>query len=166
MPAEMKRMQPIIMALLLMVFAASAASAADVDVTFTCQPGGSPGAVYLAGSFNSWSPDKDLVKDDDGDGIYELTLKLAPGQYQYKFVIDGSWQEDAAAASTMEDGYGGKNSVVDVTDGESAMIVGIAAGGAVPAATPEAKPAAEPASGGDVMVTFLFEVGEGQTSQV
>ena len=106
------------------------------------------------------------MKDDDGDGIYELTLKLAPGQYQYKFVIDGSWQEDAAAASTADDGFGGKNSVVDVTDGESAMIVGVGAGGAVSAATPAAKPAAEPASGGDVRVTFLFEVGEGQTSQV
>ncbi|MCK4549408.1 MAG: hypothetical protein KAU49_04535, partial [Candidatus Krumholzibacteria bacterium] len=155
--------------LLILVLAASAASAADVDVTFSCQPGGSPGAVYLAGSFNSWSPDKDLMQDGDGDGIYELTLKLAPGQYQYKFVIDGSWQEDAAAASSTDDGHGGKNSVVDVPADGTAMVVGIAAGGTAPPAAPSAvkiTPAAEPASGGEVRVTFLFEVGEGQTSQV
>ena len=152
--------------MLILVLVASVAYAADVEVTFTCRPDGSPGAVYIAGSFNSWSPEQDLMKDDDGDGVYEITLKLAPGQYEYKFVIDGSWQEDAAATASTDDGHGGKNSVVDITAGEDAIVVGVGAGGAAPAAAAVAEPAAEPASGGDVRVTFLFEVGEGQASQV
>jgi glycosidase len=152
--------------LLVVLFAASAANAADSKVTFTFKPGGSPGAVYLAGSFNDWSPDKDLMKDDDKDGIYELTLKLAPGQYQYKFVVDGSWLADPSASAEADDGYGGKNSMVDVPADGKAMIVGIAAGGAAATAKPAAKPAAEPAAGGGVRVTFLYEVGEGQSSQV
>ena len=144
------------MVFLILVLTATAAMAADIEVTFTCRPGGSPGEVYVAGSFNSWNPEQDLMKDDDGDGIYEVTLRLAPGQYQYKFVIDGSWQEDAAVAASTDDGYGGKNSVIDVPVGETAIVVGIGAGGAAPAAAPAAEPAAKGEAGGDVRVTALF----------
>jgi cyclomaltodextrinase len=159
--------------LLILVLAASTVAAADVDVTFTYRPGGSPGAVYLAGSFNNWSPDKDLMKDDDGDGIYEMTLKLAPGQYQYKFVIDGAWKEDPAAKASTDDGFGGKNSILDVPAGKAALVVGVGADGTAAAAAPATAPAApaaasasKQAAAGDVRVTFLFEVGKGQTSQV
>jgi glycosidase len=136
---------------------------AAVDVTFTFRPGGSPKAVYLAGSFNSWNPSQDLMRDDDGDGVWQITLPLEPGNYQYKFVIDGTWKEDPASKEYTDDGFGGKNSVLDVPSGETAITVGSGAGAAA-AAEPVA-PAA-PAAGGDVQVTFLFETGEGSDSQV
>src|SRR5262245_21112541 len=46
--------------------------------------------IYLAGNFNGWTPsdDKFLMKDDDGDQTYSITVKLGPGVYQYKYVID------------------------------------------------------------------------------
>lgn len=143
--------------------AAGTAARAAVDVTFTFAPGGSPGNVYLAGTFNNWSPSQDLMRDQDGDGIWEITLELEPGQYQYKFVIDGSWKEDPSSKEYVDDGYGGKNSVLDVPAGIASMTVGAGAGaakGSKPAGKPAAKPEPD-AAPGEVRVTFLFEAAEG-----
>ena len=43
--------------------------------------------VVVRGSFNGWSGSADALSDDDGDGIYEVTLDLTPGAYEYKFAI-------------------------------------------------------------------------------
>ncbi len=73
---------------------------------------GEGASVAVAGEFNSWNASSDpLVKQ--GDGSWKLEKKLAPGRYQYKFVIDGgTWKEDPTATTSLDDGYGGKNSVV------------------------------------------------------
>lgn len=44
----------------------------------------------VGGTFNSWDPTKAPMKKT-ADGNWHITLKLAPGAYEYKFVIDGSW---------------------------------------------------------------------------
>lgn len=44
--------------------------------------------VFVAGTFNDWNPRASPMErwsDDD----WEIDLKLPPGQYEYKFVIDG-----------------------------------------------------------------------------
>jgi len=58
---------------------------AGCATTFTYQPSGAPDEVALAGSFNDWSPDADLMVAQP-DGSYTLELDLAPGPYTYKFV--------------------------------------------------------------------------------
>ncbi|MEZ4647680.1 MAG: alpha-amylase family glycosyl hydrolase [Candidatus Eisenbacteria bacterium] len=90
-----------------------------------------PGAkdVFLAGSFNSWSADSQRMSDEDHDGVWTTSLPLSPGTYQYKFVIDGNWKEDAAAASFVDDGFGGKNSVLEIS--QDGAIVGGPSGAAV-----------------------------------
>lgn len=72
--------------------------------------------VYLAGNFNSWNPsdDKFLMKDDDGDSTYTILVKLPPGSYQYKYVIDGAWTKDPFAPGSAPDGFGGQNGQFDV----------------------------------------------------
>ncbi len=80
--------------------------------------------VNLAGEFNNWlgtasgnrlDPNIDAMKDLDGDGIWEITLPLPPGRYQYKFVIDQvDWQSDPSNPETTDDGFGGKNSILVV----------------------------------------------------
>jgi hypothetical protein len=72
--------------------------------------------IYLAGNFNSWNPSDDnyLMKDDDGDGMWTITVKLAPGTYQYKYVVDGAWTKDPFSPGSAPDGYGGQNSQFDV----------------------------------------------------
>ena len=46
--------------------------------------------VYLAGSFNGWSPTETPMTRDNG-GYWTVALPLAPGRYEYKFVVDGEW---------------------------------------------------------------------------
>jgi 1,4-alpha-glucan branching enzyme len=79
--------------------------------------------VNLAGEFNNWlgtvggrlDPNIDPLRDLDGDGIWEITLPLPPGRYQYKYVIDQvDWQEDPANPEMIDDGYGGFNSILVV----------------------------------------------------
>lgn len=46
--------------------------------------------VFLAGTFNDWKPDvTPMVKGADGD--WSASLKLSPGRYEFKFVVDGVW---------------------------------------------------------------------------
>lgn len=75
--------------------------------------------VYLVGDFNGWGhPVNGVVKDPsaamedpDGDGIWTKVLKLPPGRYEYKFVVDGDrWYTDPA--NEMVSSYG--NSVIIV----------------------------------------------------
>ncbi len=83
------------------------------DVTFRFRPpGGSPGRVTLAGSFNGWSADACAMAR--GGDVFEVTIRLAPGRYSYKFVADGAWHPDPGAREREPDGHGGENSVLVV----------------------------------------------------
>jgi hypothetical protein len=67
--------------------------------------------VSIAGSFNKWEP-KGMTKGEDG--IFRITLKLAPGTYQYKFLLDTEWREDPVNPRKVLNEYGGYNSICDV----------------------------------------------------
>ncbi|RKZ27020.1 glycoside hydrolase family 13, partial [bacterium] len=69
--------------------------------------------VFIAGTFNNWSQSANEMKKGD-DGIFRIVIKLKPGEYQYKFVVDGNWKEDTDNPNKVDDGYGGTNSVVEV----------------------------------------------------
>lgn len=47
-------------------------------------------AVYLAGTFNDWSPEATPLSREEG-GPWKVTIPLEPGRYEYKFLIDGQW---------------------------------------------------------------------------
>jgi predicted lipoprotein with Yx(FWY)xxD motif len=86
-------------------------------VVFNYKTDGKGVKIYLAGSFNNWTPSdaQFLMKDDDGDGVYSITVKLAPGTYQYKYVIDGTkWTQDPYGPTEAPDGFGGRNSQFEV----------------------------------------------------
>ncbi len=72
--------------------------------------------VYLAGTFNNWAP-TGLPMNKDEKGVWSVTIKLIPGNYQYKFVIEGSrWKEDPTNPAKVDDGFGGFNSAFKLTD--------------------------------------------------
>jgi len=55
------------------------------------------------------------MQDDDGDGLWELFVKLTPGRYQYKFIVDEqNWKVDPNNPQRTDDGYGGFNSIIIV----------------------------------------------------
>ncbi len=71
-------------------------------------------AVYLAGSFNQWNPTGKKMTDKKKDGVYSTTIKLAPGTYEYKFVVDGVWCADPDNLDVVKNDCGTLNSVVTV----------------------------------------------------
>ncbi|MHC0037508.1 type I pullulanase [Pseudoneobacillus sp. C159] len=62
--------------------------------TVTFQYGGKADRVRVAGTFTSWADQAvEMVKNDKG--IWQLSLPLAPGRYQYKFIVgDNGWITD------------------------------------------------------------------------
>lgn len=90
-------------------------------VTFRYRASTSPARVNLAGTFNQWSTSATSMADVEG--VWEVTIELAPGKHQYKYVVDGDqWITDEWAVEFSDDGFGGENSVVVV--GDRAMIAG------------------------------------------
>ncbi|MCJ7772955.1 MAG: isoamylase early set domain-containing protein, partial [Desulfobacterales bacterium] len=49
--------------------------------------------VILMGDFNNWNPKKHLMKSDE-NGLWNQSVMIPPGRYEYKFLIDGNWIED------------------------------------------------------------------------
>ena len=57
-------------------------------------------AVLLAGSFNGWSATATPMTRDNL-GHWTVALPLAPGRYEYKFVVDGEWVCDPGSTSNV-----------------------------------------------------------------
>src|SRR5215831_2342290 len=70
--------------------------------------------IFLAGTFNDWHPDDPKFLMTEQGGTWTITVKLAPGTYQYKFVADGQWIKDPYSPSDAPDGFGGRNGKLDV----------------------------------------------------
>lgn len=71
-------------------------------------------AVYIAGEFNKWNPTAKKMAYKAKNGLYTATVKLAPGDYQYKFVIDGTWCADPENANAVPNDQGTFNSIITV----------------------------------------------------
>lgn len=71
--------------------------------------------VKLAGSFNDWRPDQDVITGTE-NGMVEKIVMLMPGTYQYRLVIDGIWQEDPSNPEQVPNYSGGFNSVLLVEE--------------------------------------------------
>jgi hypothetical protein len=69
--------------------------------------------ISLCGEFNGWSPEATPMQRQ-ADGHWEATLALAPGRYQYKFVVDGQWIPDPRAQANVFNEHGTLNSVVEL----------------------------------------------------
>ena len=50
--------------------------------------------VSVAGSFNNWAIDKDMLKKDKKTGLWIGKVALDAGQYEYKFVCDGQYWDE------------------------------------------------------------------------
>lgn len=60
-------------------------------------------AVSLAASFNAFEAGA-LKLTRDGDGVWRVTVPLAPGSYDYAFDVDGAWTVDPAAGRPVARG--------------------------------------------------------------
>jgi hypothetical protein len=69
--------------------------------------------VTVAGSFNEWDSAATPLRKI-ADGWWEARVALSPGSYEYAYIIDGKFTTPPEAIVTVEDGFGGRNGVLEV----------------------------------------------------
>ncbi len=70
--------------------------------------------VALVGDFNVWNHWSHMMRKNPS-GLWEATVELAPGRYQYKFLVnDSQWVTDPKAQAKASNQYGTDNSVIEV----------------------------------------------------
>jgi chromosome partitioning protein len=88
-------------------------SVSSGEVTFAFE---APDAehVLLVGDFNDWTVDGSEMQRIGG--IWTKVIKLAPGRYRYRYVVDGQWRSDPSNAAVAPNPYGGHDSILVVDD--------------------------------------------------
>ncbi len=70
--------------------------------------------VRIAGDFNNWLPEKTPMLHTEGPDTFRALIRLDPGRYRYRLVVDGQWQTDPFNAVSEPNPFGEMNSVVEV----------------------------------------------------
>jgi 1,4-alpha-glucan branching enzyme len=76
---------------------------------------GKASSALIAGDFNSWGQKK-LEMKKIHEGTYRKSLLLPPGTYEYKFLVDGRWENDPLNELTAVNCFGTLNNVIHVRD--------------------------------------------------
>ena len=83
------------------------------EVKFSCKMPKAK-SISVTGSFNKWSKRKNKMKKST-TGLWSCSVKLKPGRYEYRFVVNGSeWANDPKAKECCPNDQGGLNCVVHV----------------------------------------------------
>ena len=69
--------------------------------------------VELGGDFNSWKANKTPLKKDAA-GNWKTSLTLKAGRYQYRYLVDGIWQNAQEPVECVPNAFGSWNCVVEV----------------------------------------------------
>ena len=75
-----------------------------------------PGAtnVALVGDFTDWQKNPINLRKDP-EGIWRITIPLAPGEHHYRFLVDGEWRDDPECAVRLPNPFGSHDAVVRVS---------------------------------------------------
>jgi 1,4-alpha-glucan branching enzyme len=69
--------------------------------------------VILMGDFNNWDAGSHPMKKDE-NGIWEVTIVVLPGKYEYRLLVDGQWRLDSGNNHTVPNCFGTENNVLTV----------------------------------------------------
>ena len=69
--------------------------------------------VVLTGDFTQWAKDKVRLTPTAG-GEWITVLELAPGDYQYRLIVDGEWRDHAEASKKVSNAFGTQNCVLTI----------------------------------------------------
>lgn len=69
--------------------------------------------VQVAGTFNDWDPKRGSMKKD-ANGNWSGAFELKPGRYEYRFVVDGNWENDQNNNEIIPNALGTFNNVIAV----------------------------------------------------
>jgi chromosome partitioning protein len=71
--------------------------------------------LQIAGEFNDWMPDNN-VKTRQVKNKLQKIIRLRPGTYQYRLIIDGVWRDDPTNPDRVSNGVGGHNSILKIEE--------------------------------------------------
>ena len=71
--------------------------------------------VFLVGDFNSWDIISHPLKKAS-KGTWKANIKLMPGKYEYRFLVDGEWQNDPHCTNCAPNPYGHENCVLTLEE--------------------------------------------------
>ena len=69
--------------------------------------------VFVSGTFCDWGSDCCPMKKGRG-GVWTSSMSLAPGRYEYRFLVDGAWWDDPACPGRVWNQFGSQNCVMTV----------------------------------------------------
>ena len=69
--------------------------------------------VLLVGDFTNWEENPILLKRER-DGIWKAVVPLRPGNYEYRFIVDGNWRDDTKCVQRRANAFGTANCVREV----------------------------------------------------
>jgi len=69
--------------------------------------------VLLAGDFTAWQAEPVALKKNRR-GVWSAKLPLAPGRYEYRYIVDGEWADDPNATLRVDNPFGTKNALIVV----------------------------------------------------
>ena len=87
-----------------------AVAAQEVEFAY---PAPEAGKVCIAGKFNGWDTGSTPMKKGK-DGVWRIRLKLPPGQYEYKYFVDGAWASDQKCSELVPNPFGTNNCLISV----------------------------------------------------
>jgi len=64
--------------------------------------------VVITGDFVHWAP-QGVPLSYDGAETWRTALDLAPGEYQYRLIVDGVWADDPKATKRVPNEHGSEN---------------------------------------------------------
>jgi hypothetical protein len=69
--------------------------------------------LQISCDFNGWEPDRGVTTQRHDD-LLTKTLRVRPGRYQYRLIVDGEWRADPTNPHHVTNEYGEINSVLEV----------------------------------------------------
>jgi len=70
--------------------------------------------VLLVGDFTAWEQHPISLKKQK-DGKWKAVVPLDPGSHEYRFMVDGQWQDDIECQQRKPNGFGQQNCIRQVT---------------------------------------------------
>lgn len=67
-------------------------------------------SVLLVGDFTRWQEEAIEMEKQKG-GEWKISVTLAPGTYQYRFIVDGEWRGDPDCVLHVANFYGRENAM-------------------------------------------------------
>ena len=74
--------------------------------------------VFLAGEFNNWSVSDESRLEKVNDSWVKV-VPLKPGNYRYRFVIDGQWAADPNNPNSERNPFGEFDSIITINESEN-----------------------------------------------